>query len=158
MTMRIVHYSERFLLTLWVGGMWIIGYLITPVLFKTLDNRQLAGELAGSFFKYISIIGLVCGTLLLIGAVILAKSHCLRQWRIWVLVGMMALVATGLFYLQPMMQELKLQGIEKGTELAAQFGRLHGISSVLFLVTSLGGLALVLFRVNLPDTDSINQS
>ena len=49
--MPIIKYSERFLLTLWVGGLWIIGYLVTPVLFKTLDNRQLAGELAGYFLN-----------------------------------------------------------------------------------------------------------
>lgn len=146
--MRIVHYSERFLLTLWVGGMWIIGYLVTPVLFKSLDDRQLAGELAGYFFKYISIIGLVCGVLLLVGAVIVARSELFRRWQIWVLVCMILLVATSLFVLQPMMQDLKIQGLVKGSEQAIMFGRLHGVSSVLYLITSLCGLALVLFRVN----------
>jgi len=96
--MRIVHYSERFLLTLWIGGMWIIGYLVTPVLFKTLDDRQLAGELAGYFFKYISIIGLVCGVLLLVGAVIVARRELFRRWRIWVLVCMILMVATVYLY------------------------------------------------------------
>ena len=143
-----INNSERFLLTLWVGGMWIVGYMVTPLLFKSLDNRQLAGELAGGFFRYIGIIGLVCGVLLLIGAIILAKSESLRSWRIWMLLGMIALVATGLFVLQPMMQELKLQGIVEGTEQAKQFGRLHGISSALFLVTSIFGMVLVLMRLN----------
>lgn len=132
----------------------MIGYLVTPVLFKMLDDRQLAGELAGVFFKYIGVIGLICGVLLLIGAVVVARSQCVRQWRFWVLVSMMVLVTIGLFYLQPTMQELKIQGIEKGTEQAAQFGRLHGISSVLFLITSLCGLVLVLFHVNSPNVNS----
>jgi len=149
--MRIINYFEHFLLTLWVGGMWIIGYLVTPVLFKTLEDRQLAGELAGQFFKYISIIGLICGVLLLLGAILTVRSGVFRHWRIWTLVGMIVLIATGLFVLQPMMQELKIQGLVKGSEHAVQFGRLHGVSSVLFLITSLCGLALVLFRVN-PDS------
>jgi len=146
----IIKYSERFLLTLWVGGMWIIGYLVTPILFKTLDNRQIAGELAGYFFKYISIIGLVCGLLLLIGAIVVARSESLKRWRIWLLLIMIVLTATGLFVLQPMMQTLKAQGLVEGSEQAIQFGRLHGISSVLFLITSIFGLLLVLFRINLP--------
>jgi len=155
--MHIIQYSERFLLSLWVGGMWIVGYLVTPVLFKTLDDRQLAGKLAGIFFQYISVIGLVCGALLLLGAFIVARTDGFKRWRIWVLVTMIVLVAIGFFVLQPMMQELKLQGIVKGTEQAAQFGRLHGISSVLFLITSLCGLALVLFRLN-PEPASVTQN
>lgn len=154
--MVIIQYSERFLLTLWVGGLWIIGYLVTPVLFKTLDNRQLAGELAGYFFRYISIIGLVCGVLLLVGAVIIARSESFKRWRIWLLLIMIVLTAAGLFVLQPMMQELKMQGLIEGSEQAAQFGRLHGISSVMFLITSIFGLLLVLFRIN-PVTDEGRQ-
>ena len=154
--MVIIQYSERFLLTLWVGGLWIIGYLVTPVLFKTLDNRQLAGELAGYFFRYISIIGLVCGVLLLVGAVIIARSESFKRWRIWLLLIMIVLTAAGLFVLQPMMQELKMQGLIEGSEQVAQFGRLHGISSVMFLITSIFGLLLVLFRIN-PVTDEGRQ-
>ena len=150
--MVIIQYSERFLLTLWVGGLWIIGYLVTPVLFKTLDNRQLAGELAGYFFKYISIIGLICGILLLVGAVIVARSESLKRWRIWLLLIMIVLTGTGLFVLQPMMQELKTQGLVEGSVQATQFGRLHGVSSIMFLITSVFGLLLVLFRIN-PVTD-----
>ena len=56
--------SERILLTLWVGGMWTIGYLVAPVLFGTLNDRQLAGDLAGFLFKIIGIIGLVSGVIL----------------------------------------------------------------------------------------------
>jgi len=148
--MGIVQYSERFLLTLWVGGMWTVGFLVTPVLFKTLDSRQLAGELAGIFFQYMGFMGLVCGSLLLLVALYIARGHALRQWRIWMLMCMIALVSIGLFYLQPMMQDLKLQGIEKGTEQAAMFGRLHGISSTLYTITCVFGLILVLFRINSP--------
>jgi len=47
-----------------------------------------------------------------------------------------------------MMQDLKIQGLVKGSEQAILFGQLHGVSSVLYLITSLCGLALVLLRVN----------
>ena len=41
-----------------------------------------------------------------------------------------------------MMEELKAAGLDG--ENASRFGRLHGMSSVLFLINSLAGLALVI--------------
>ena len=38
---------ERLLLALWVGGMLMVGYVVTPVLFSSLDTRLLAGAVAG---------------------------------------------------------------------------------------------------------------
>ncbi|MFZ5594387.1 MAG: DUF4149 domain-containing protein [Pseudomonadota bacterium] len=142
--MRMVSISERILLTLWVGGLWAIGYLAVPVLFHALDDRQLAGELAGRMFGILSIVGLMCGVLLLIGALYRAGARWQRAWRVWVLLAMLVLVATGFFVLQPMMQDLKAQGLVEGSAQAAKFGRLHGISSIMYLVTSLLGLALVI--------------
>jgi hypothetical protein len=132
--------AERTLLTLWVGGLWIIGYLVAPTLFTMLDDRQLAGQLAGRLFHVMGYVGLASGGLLLLS---LWLRDGLRQWRVWVLLAMLLLVAVGSFVLQPMMQELKLQGIAEGTAAATRFGRLHGVSSVLYLATSLLGLSLV---------------
>ncbi|MBL1259658.1 MAG: DUF4149 domain-containing protein [Thiotrichaceae bacterium] len=136
---------ERLLLALWVGGICVIGYLVTPILFATLtDDRQTAGMLAGKMFSAISWAGLVIGTLLLIASVVGAGTQWLRQWRCWTLVSMLVVVILMLFVIQPMMAELKTQGpVIKGTELAAEFGRLHGISSGLYLLMSLSGLTLV---------------
>jgi uncharacterized membrane protein len=54
-------------LTLWVGGLWTIGYLVAPSLFSTLsDNRQLAGQLAGRLFELIGWVGLACASYLLL--------------------------------------------------------------------------------------------
>lgn len=131
--------GERILLTLWVGGLWAIGYIAAPTLFAVLDDRQLAGMLAGQMFHIISYIGLVCGVLLLTS--VLKRKGI--QWRAWVLIVMLALVATGEFVLQPMMESLKLQGLIEGSEAKQRFGMLHGIASMIYLVESLLGLALV---------------
>ena len=45
-------------LTLWVGGLWAIGYLVAPTLFATLADRQLAAMLAGKLFILIGWVGL----------------------------------------------------------------------------------------------------
>ena len=141
--MRLAHIAERILLTLWVGGLWAIGYLAVPVLFHSLDDRRLAGEVAGQMFGVLSLVGLVCGTLLLVRAIYVAGKKWSSAWRVWSLVVMLALVAASAFVLQPMMQELKATGLLEGSTAAKHFGQLHGASSVMYLITSLLGLALV---------------
>lgn len=135
--------GERVLLTLWVGGMWAIGYMVVPTLFHMLDDRQLAGMLAGQMFKIIHIVGLLCAILLLISLAYHQSAALLKQWRSWVLSLALALIAVGLFVMQPQMQDLKAQGLIAGSEQAKQFAKMHGISSVMYMVTSVCGLVLV---------------
>jgi hypothetical protein len=137
--------AERVVLTLWVGGMWSIGYVAVPTLFYAQDDRQLAGELAGQMFSAIHIISLVSIIVLLINMAVTCKAALIKAWRAWVLLIAFALVVVSMFYLQPLMGDLKQQGLVEGSQQAAQFGKLHGISSTLYMVTSLAGLVLVIF-------------
>ena len=88
-------------------------------------------------------VGLACGGLLLAGVLLRERSRSLMAWRLWVLAAMLAIVAIGLFILQPQMQALKAQGIGPGSVQAIAFGRIHGVSSTLFLINSIFGLLLV---------------
>lgn len=146
--------GERILLTLWVGGLWAIGYIAAPTLFANLNDRQLAGALAGQMFHIISYIGLVCGVLLL--ASVLKRAGL--QWRAWVLIIMLVLVATGEFVLQPMMESLKLQGLIEGSEAKKQFGMLHGVASIIYLMESLLGLVLVATGLSVAGLEKKNQA
>jgi hypothetical protein len=137
--------GERILLTLWVGGMWAIGYLAAPTLFHMLDDRRLAGSLAGQMFTAMSLVGLVCGGLLLVSAIYSAGKQWARAWRVWVLIVMLGIVAVGEFGLTPIMGALRESGLVPGSAAAVRFGRLHGIASTLFLIASLLGLVLVIF-------------
>jgi len=143
MSMNLI--SDRILLTLWVGGMWIIGYVVVPVLFKMLE-RQVAGNVAGQLFTIMSYIGLVSGVLLLTSVLYRYGFSEWLQWRVLVLVAMLVIIVVGQFVLQPLMVELKAVGLVGET--AKQFGRLHGISSILFMMNSLAGLALVVFGLS----------
>ena len=134
---------ERVLLTLWVGGLWITGYLVAPTLFSSLEDRHLAGQLAGQIFQTMNYVGLGAGSYLFVSTLIVSDNQRLREWRLWVLAAMILLVAVAAFSLQPMMQELKVQGIAEGSEQASRFARLHGLSSSLFLLNSVLGLLLV---------------
>lgn len=135
--------GERLLLTLWVGSLWAIGYLAVPVLFALLDDRGLAGMLAGRMFSLVSYLGLVCGGLLLAGTALRHGRAVWRSLRAGLLLVMLSLVVVGEFGLQPLMAQLKADGLAEGSVQAAQFARLHGIASLLYLINSLCGLLLV---------------
>jgi len=136
---------ERIALTLWVGGMWITGYMVAPMLFSVLDDRMLAGMLAGKMFTAMSYIGLICVGLLLLIQVRKPTAKGWKEWRRWILLAMLLVILIGEFVLQPMMAELKHQGLVEGSEAMQRFGMLHGVASLLFLFNSLAGLALVVF-------------
>ena len=72
--------GQRILLTLWVGGLWATGYLVAPLLFHMLDDRRLAGEIAGRMFSAMNYLGLACGMLLLLAVVYQAGRDWARTW------------------------------------------------------------------------------
>ncbi|WP_455375648.1 DUF4149 domain-containing protein [Kaarinaea lacus] len=139
--MKFQFVGERVLLTLWVGGLWAIGYIAAPTLFSLLEDKTLAGSLAGQMFHIMSYTGLVCGSLLLVSVFQRNRLH----WQVWLLLLMLVIVASSEFILQPMMEALKAQGLVEGSPTKKQFGILHGVASSLYLVVSLCGLSLVMF-------------
>jgi hypothetical protein len=178
---------DSLLLTIWVGGILAIGYVVTPVLFATLDDRSLAALVAGKLFSIMAVIGLYCGSLLLfllaaggeslkrfrsmfmlwlifelagrfsnlpglyVGIVYLVifagflnlQRHTgyFRHWQFWALLGMVLLTAIGYLYLTPSIEAMRQSG--EAAHASSAFKVLHGTASVLYLLTSVAGLALV---------------
>ena len=136
MTRKLLPAAERILLTLWVGALWVAGFIVAPLLFSELDDRALAGSLAGSLFTVTSYLGLCCGGLLLI----INGLNCRAiNWRAVIVASMLLLVVIGQFVITPMVVELRAQGLTD----SARFGQMHGVASVLFIITSVLGLMLV---------------
>ncbi|MDX1656271.1 MAG: DUF4149 domain-containing protein [Candidatus Competibacteraceae bacterium] len=129
--------GERILTVIWIGSLWTIGYMVAPTLFAVLDDRTLAGLVAGRLFTIGAYLGLLCGGLLLVMELASRRS----RWRLALLGFMLMLIAVGQFGLQPLMADLKAQGLAE----EAAFARLHGISAGLYLLTSLLGLVWVAF-------------
>jgi len=131
------------LLTLWVGATWAIGYLAVPILFASLEDRMLAGALAGKMFHAEALLGLLAGGLLALTLALQAGSRWLADKRLWLIAAMLLLTAVGAFVLQPQMAALKAAGLPDDLA-GSDFARLHGIASALYLLRSGLGLALVL--------------
>lgn len=134
------------MLTLWVGGMWFAGYVVAPVLFQLLDKTT-AGTVAGQVFSINSYLGLFCGLFLMLSLLFKPVEDQAGRFRLWIVIIMLCVIIAGQFILAPMMVELKQAGIIEGSENAGHFARLHGVSSVLFLINSLLGLLLVVVGI-----------
>ena len=133
--------GEKILLTIWIGALWTIGFLVTPTLFGSLDDRQLAGMLAGKMFTAVSFIGLFCGPVLLLSELRRAESFKTSK-RFWLIVIMLLLVIIGEFLIQPQMAALKQAGLSVG----AEFNRLHGIATALYMLNCLFALILLVYN------------
>ncbi len=133
------------MLVLWIGGIWAIGYVAAPVLFASLGDKQLAGMLAGKLFEVMGWIGIAAAAYLLIYRIARDGATALKTFFFWAVVVMLALILTGLFGIQPIMQSLKDQALPHAvmqSVFADRFARWHGISSILYLIQSALGLLL----------------
>lgn len=137
-----------FAITLWVGGMWAVGYMVAPVLFSSLGDRQLAGAVAGRLFSLIGWIGLGSASYLLVFLLGRWRGRFFRSGVFWLVVLMAILVAASQFGIQPLMAQLKADALPREvmeSVLRDRFATWHGISSILYLVQSLLGACLVIW-------------
>lgn len=133
--------------TLWVGGMWAIGYVVAPVLFSRLGDRALAGLIAGRLFSLISWIGIACAVYLLVFRLVRDGTGAWRQGFFWIVLAMLGLVLVGEFGVQPVMAALRDQALPKQVMESVfrdRFATWHGISSGLYVIQSVLGAALVI--------------
>lgn len=143
---RIADALQSILATLWVGGMWAIGYIVAPVLFSRLGDRALAGLVAGKLFSLIAWIGIASAVYLLVFRLVRYGSAVFRQGVFWIVLLMLALVCAGEFGIQPIMAALKEEALPKQvmeSVLRDRFAAWHGVSSVLYIIQSLLGAAMV---------------
>ena len=134
-------------LTLWVGGLWTIGYIVAPTLFATLADRQLAAMLAGKLFILIGWIGLGCAAYLLIFMLLRIGRAALKRWSFWLLLLMLGLTAASQFGIHPILAQLKADALPREvmeSVMRDRFVTWHGIASILYLLQSVLGLLVVI--------------
>jgi hypothetical protein len=126
-----VKVAPRLILALWSGGLVTIGAVVAPTLFATLDDRRLAGQIAGSLFRVATF-----GSLLLCLLLLLAerRGQVSRPTRRQ-LVGRLApalLLAASEWGVRPLLEAARAAG---GSGSAA-FAAWHGVSTLLYVAAS----------------------
>ena len=133
-------------LVVWVGSLITLGAISAPVLFSALEDKQLAGLLAGKMFAVGAWVGVVAGIYLLIYSLIRGGAHAFKTWSFWLVLIMWFLTLAGHFGIQPILQNLKDQALPLAvmqSVFADRFSQWHGISRILWIIQALIGVILV---------------
>jgi hypothetical protein len=158
--MLALRYVALLALTLWVGGLIVLGAIAAPSIFDVLAARQVVGDrlLAGAIFGEIlrrfHLLSYLCGSVVFLS---LLTRGILGPRPIWFAARLgtafLMLAATAYSGLVVSRQIARVQSeiggapssLPPGDPRRAAFGRLHATSTGLELVPVLGGL-LLLFR------------
>jgi predicted cobalt transporter CbtA len=135
------------LVTLWVGAMWTVGYVVAPTLFGMIADRTLAGNVAGRLFTLVAWIGLASAVYVLVFQLLRQRWRALRGGLFWLVAGMALMTLASQFGIQPLMAQMKADAWPRevmDSVLRNRFATWHGVSSVLYLIQSVLGVVLVL--------------
>ncbi|HEU4939018.1 MAG TPA: DUF4149 domain-containing protein [Vicinamibacterales bacterium] len=158
--MLALRYAGLIALTVWVGGLIVLGAIAAPSIFDVLaarhvvDDRILAGAIFGETLRRFHLLSYVCGLIVFLA---LIARGILGPRPIWFAArlgtALLMLSATAYSGLVVSQQIARVQSEIGGAPSSLPpsdtrritFGRLHAISTGLELVPVLGGL-LLLFR------------
>jgi hypothetical protein len=135
--------------TLWAGGLWVVGFVVAPLLFYRVPDRVLAGALAGRFFDAVAWIGIACSAYLILFRIARNGAACLRQGFFWTALVMLAFILAGKFGVQPVMEALRVQALPKEvmqSVLRDRFVTWHGVASGLYVIQSVLAVALAILH------------
>lgn len=147
--MRITAAIYTLVIAIWLGSQMAIGYIAAPVLFSQLVDRTLAGELVGAMFSVMAWVSLACGAYLLLYLIAIKRVDLFRSREFWLVMVMLGITVASHFGIQPLMVQLKheaypLPVMESG--LHDRFALWHGVSSGLYLLQTILGVALVIVQ------------
>lgn len=137
------------LLSLWLGGMYMYTFLVTPVIFRTY-SRDMAAEIVGKLFPvYFPYNLIVCG-LALVAALAAAANWDRKRRKIVLLMISAALVINTFltFGLYPEIVRVKQQiasfeTVPVEAPLRQKFKQMHGLSMVLNILLLADSAALI---------------
>ena len=133
----------------WLGSLLAIGFIAAPVLFTQLADRSVAGNLAGMMFNVEAWVGLACGTYLLLFVLFAKGWRALQSGVFWIVLLLLALTVAGHFGVQPILAQLQAEALPRRvmeSALRDRFTTWHGVSSALYVVQCLLGIALVILQ------------
>jgi hypothetical protein len=145
-------------LALWIGGLVALGAIAAPTVFDVLSAQNsvagtmTAGVVFGEMFERFQHVcwGLGGGVALSLALrAALGPRPRRLSWRLWTTVAMLAVSVASVEIIAPRIDAIRasvpvpMATLAAGDARAAEFGRLHGLSNGLMLLTLLGGAVLL---------------
>ena len=120
----------------WIGALWTVCALVAPTLFAMLDDRRLAGQIAGTFFGRVAWAGVAAAILILVTRLAAARPR--DPWLVlWIVLAALLPLGSELL-LTPVMDAARAGGDME------RFGMLHGASAAAFGAACVAGIGVVL--------------
>jgi hypothetical protein len=145
-------------LAFWVGGLVALGLLAAPSLFATLQahdpagGRELAGAAFGAIFLHFQYYAIGAGVLLMVSigfrAALGPRPRHFKA-RFWIATVMLAATLATVFLVTPRINAIRVAtsgavaNLPENDPQRIAFGRWHGASSGLMLLTIVAGLGLL---------------
>ena len=135
-------------LALWVGGISIFTFIVTPVIFRSF-GRDMAGEVVGKlfpgYFLYTLLLSVVA--LILFFASRPSPGKSAHTWSL-LLVALAIIINMFVFFklhpeIKKIKQEISSFEAAQDSPLRKRFGQLHGMSATLNLILLADGVALL---------------
>lgn len=155
--MTLLRYVAFLGLAVWIGGLTVLAGLSAPALFDVLaardpaGGRELAGVLFGTMLARFQYVAWASAALLLLSLALRAALGPRPRHtavRIWTVVAMAAISLVTMFVIIPEIDAIRstVQGavaaLPDADPRRVEFGRWHGLSSGLMLLTIMCGLGL----------------
>jgi len=145
----VVQFLYNLVLALWIGGISIITFIVTPVIFRSF-GRDMAGEIVGklfpSYFLYTLLLSVLALILFLGSQLSLRKSA--HAWSLLLIAVAIILNLFVSFKLHPEIKKIKQEipsfEAAQDSPLKKKFRQLHGVSAILNLILLADGAALLL--------------
>ena len=155
-----LRYAALLALTLWIGGLLVLGGIAAPSTFDVLavervaDGRALAGTIFGETLRRFYLLSYVCGAVLLGTFIARAVLGPRPRWfgvRAVLTVAMLAASAYSGMIVSSRIEQARADigvgvapsSLPESDPRRLTFGRLHALSSGLQLIPILGGLILL---------------
>ncbi len=149
-----MHVIYNLVLSLWIGGITIFTFIMTPVIFKSFD-RDMAGTIVGKlfpgYFWFNLVVSITALVLILFAGLSFAKSGNKISLILIVCALMMNMYVT--FKLHPAIKQAKkeVHSVEERADspVRKKFRRLHATSASLNLLLLVDGVALLIISTAL---------
>jgi hypothetical protein len=130
-------------LMFWAIVTWATGYVFAPVMFAKFDKIQ-AGLNTGELLHATYVLSLLCALVLLMDVRVRFRQQLLHLTDLWLILGALFIVIVQYIGISPKMSTLKQTMLNNPAD-ASAFMQWHGVSQVLYLVTSVL-LAILVWR------------